>query len=418
VTVRILRIAAGGDGVGRLEDGRAVFVPRTAPGDLVELEKLRPSRRFARARAARVLEPGPNRVIPPCPHYLKDDCGGCQLQHLTPAAQLSAKQSIVGETLRRVGKVDLPDPSVIPAQRVWEYRTKVTLARDAGGRIGLHPLDRPDRVFNLERCHIAEQALMVAWGRIRRHAELLPDDFTHLVLRLDREGGVHLVVQTAGTRAWQGGGDLHRALGEGAPSLVVWYHPAGGAARVVAGSADAYPATVFEQVHPEMGDTARRFALERLGPVAGRHVWDLYAGIGETTAALLAAGATVESVEADPRAVHLARVQARRILSLPEEGKLPPGTVCHAGRVEDLLPRLADPDLIITNPPRTGMDRRALELILDRRPGRMVYISCDPATLARDLALLGSRFRPSGVQAFDLFPQTAHVESVVTLEAA
>ena len=416
--VRILRIAAGGDGVGKLGDGRTVFVPRTAPGDLVELERVRESKRFARARVARVLEPGPNRVIPPCPHYTRDQCGGCQLQHLTPAAQLSAKQSIVGETLRRVGKIDLPDPSVIPAGKLWEYRAKITLARDGDGRIGLHPLDRPDQVFNLERCYITDPALMAVWKVVRREPEALPEDLTHLVLRLDRQGGRHVIIETGGKRVWQGGDQLQRALRAASVPAVIWYHPEGGAARVVAGASDAYPATVFEQVNPEMGDTTRDYALERLGPVQGKHVWDLYSGIGETTAALLAAGSTVESVEADPRAVRLAQSRARQVLKIPDEGKFPPGVACHVGRVEETLGRLRAPDLIIANPPRIGMDASALTQILQRQPTRLVYISCDPATLARDLARLAPRFRPGSIQAFDLFPQTAHVESVAVLEAA
>ncbi|MEO8227705.1 MAG: TRAM domain-containing protein, partial [Gemmatimonadota bacterium] len=111
--VRVLRLAAGGDGVGRLEDGRTVFVPRTAPGDLVELARLRTHRRFARARVARVVEPAPERVVPPCPHYTADDCGGCQLQHLDPAAQREARRGFVGDALRRIGMVDVPDPPIV-----------------------------------------------------------------------------------------------------------------------------------------------------------------------------------------------------------------------------------------------------------------------------------------------------------------
>ena len=104
--VRILRLAAGGDGVGRLEDGRTVFVPRTAPGDLVEIGGLRARRRYARARVARVLEPSPDRVDPPCPHYLHDDCGGCQLQHLDAGAQRAARRGFVGDALRRIAKLE------------------------------------------------------------------------------------------------------------------------------------------------------------------------------------------------------------------------------------------------------------------------------------------------------------------------
>jgi 23S rRNA (uracil1939-C5)-methyltransferase len=416
--VRILRIAAGGDGVGKLADGRTVFVPRTAPGDLVELDRIRTSKRFARARVARVLEPGPNRVVPPCPHYTRDDCGGCQLQHLTPAAQLSAKQSIVGETLRRVGKVDVPDPAVIPAGRMWEYRTKITLAVDARGRIGLHPLDRPDQSFELDNCYITEPSLMAVWTVIHRHTDLLPNDATHIVLRLDRTGGRHLIVQASGRQVWQSAGELGKKLVAAAVPTIIWWEPEGGAARVLSGAGDAYPATVFEQVHPEMGDTVRTYALEVLGEVRGQHVWDLYSGIGETTAALLTAGATLESIESDPRAVQLARKRALEVLRLSPDAPFPSGVTLHVGRVEDLLARLEEPDLVVANPPRGGIDAAAIDYLVTQQVRRLVYISCDPATLARDLGRLVSRYRVASVQAFDLFPQTAHVESVAVLEAA
>ena len=172
----------------------------------------------------------------------------------------------------------------------------------------------------------------------------------------------------------------------------------------MAGSGEAFPATVFEQVHPEMGERVRQFAVEQLGDVSRRKVWDLYVGIGETTALLTARGAIVESVELDRRAVAEAEARgpiARRL----------------AGRVEDLLRKLGRPDLVIVNPPRTGMDERVAAELDRIRPDRLVYISCDPATLARDLLRL-EHLQLVRVQAFDLFPQTTHVETVAVAEPA
>jgi 23S rRNA (uracil1939-C5)-methyltransferase len=151
-----------------------------------------------------------------------------------------------------------------------------------------------------------------------------------------------------------------------------------------------------------MGDRVRSFAIEQLGEVAGRKLWDLYAGIGETTAQLVSRGALVESVELDRRAVAEAEAggpPARRL----------------AGRVEHVLTQLRPPDGVITNPPRTGMDERVTTELERLRPNRIVYISCDPATLARDLQRLPS-FQLTTLRAFDLFPQTTHVETVATLE--
>lgn len=408
--VRILRLAAGGDGVGKLDDGMTVFVPRAAPGDLIELTAVRRHRRFARARIGRTLEEGLHRVTPRCPHYVRDDCGGCQLQHLDGAAQRQARRGFVGEALRRLGRLEVPDPPIVAAPDDWGYRSKLTLhvATDRG-RIGLHPLDQPDRIFELEWCHITDGRLMDLWRRLRRRRELLPEGLERLVLRLDREGGTHVVALVAGATAWNDAAELRRSLvADGSPATL-WWQPEGGAVRAVAGGGEAFPATVFEQVHPAMGDRVRHAALLALGAAGARHVWDLYAGIGETTRLLLASGASVESVESDPRAVREAEAR----------GPSPAGRVRrHAGRVEDVLAGLAAPALVITNPPRVGMDERAVAALRDRRPDRIVYISCDPATLARDIARLGDAYRVRSVEAFDLFPQTAHVECVSTLDAA
>ena len=184
--------------------------------------------------------------------------------------------------------------------------------------------------------------------------------------------------------------------------MTIWYQPEGGAPRAIAGGGEAFPATVFEQVNPEMGDQVRSFAVDQLGNVAGRRVWDLYSGIGETTLQLIRLGATVESVELDRRAV--AEAEARG-----------PAARRHVGRVEDVLRELHRPDMVIVNPPRTGMDARVTADLSRLAPQRVVYISCDPATLARDLQRM-DRLRLASVQAFDLFPQTSHVETVAVLE--
>jgi len=403
--VRILRLAAGGDGVGKLPDGRTVFVPRSAPGDLVELDRVREQRRFARARLGTLLEPGEDRVQPRCPHYEGDECGGCQLQHLAPAAQREARRGFVGDALRRLGKRDVADPALEPAPREYDYRTKITLAvSDDGRHIGLHPYERPDQVFELEWCHITVPPLMELWRALRSVRGLLPPRLRQVILRLDREGGRHVVLRTGSGEVWAGGARLAEALLRRGVGVTLWWQPEGGAPRAVAGSAEAFPATVFEQVHPEMGDRVRGYALTHLGDVSACRVWDLYAGIGETTARLVQAGALVESVESDARAVAEAEARGPRARRL-------------VGRVEHLLGELTAPELVVTNPPRTGMDERVTAALERLGPRRVAYISCDPATLARDLARM-PRFRISALHAFDLFPQTAHVESVALLDRA
>lgn len=399
----IRAIAAGGDGVGSLPDGRTVFVPRSAPGDLLRLRQVRTHARFARARIAAVLSPGPGRTTPPCPHYVEDDCGGCQLQHLAIEAQHAAKARIAGDAFRRIAKRDVPDPPLVAAPAQLGYRAKITFAwRD--GRLGYHPLGAPDEVFDVRDCLLAEPEVRRLHQGVRTAKRLLPSHATRVVLRRDRRGDLHVVVRTGNDAPWHDGRALHAHLAARDIAAVVWWHPEGGAPRAVAGSDDPWPATAFEQVHPAMGDLVRAAAIDAAGDVAGRHAWDLYAGLGETTAALVARGATVESVELDARAVRHA------------ERHGPAGPTRHTGRAESVVARLASPAIVITNPPRTGMDPAVSAAIGASGATRVVYVSCDPATLARDAGRLGDAWRLTALQAFDQFPQTAHLECVALLE--
>lgn len=399
--MKVLRIAAGGDGVGRLDDGMTVFVPRTAPGDDVTLTGLQRRRGFARARLDQVITPGPDRVAPPCPHYVRDQCGGCQLQHLSAAAQRRAKAAMVGDALRRIARLDVDDPPVTPPPSEWAYRSRLVL-HAANGRIGLRPLGRPGDAFDLDRCLIAEERLQRLWTAVNARRSLLPRRLTRLGLRVARDGSLHLQADVDGPRAWPEAPALASALGQDGHAATLWLRQREGPAQHVAGPAHTAPVSSFEQVFPAMGELVRADAVRRLGATAGDVVWDLYAGIGETTALLAAQGATVVSVEADADAVEWATAHG-------------PGARRIAARVEDVVDSLPQPALAVTNPPRTGMDARAVAGLATAGPRRIVYISCDPATLARDLSRLPG-YQLSGLAAFDLFPQTAHVETVAVME--
>jgi 23S rRNA (uracil1939-C5)-methyltransferase len=389
--------------VGKLPDGKTVFVPRTAPGDLIELGEIRQHKRFARARLLRLIEASAERVEPRCPHYLADECGGCQVQHINYETQLRSRSALVGDALRRLARQEVPDPPITPSTKTYDYRTKVTLHVSSDGRkIGLHRYGRPDQLFDLKWCHITVPELMELWQDLRALRPLLPPDLAQVVLRMDRTGGRHVVLRIGPGEVWSGFEELRRELTRRNISATIWYQPEGGAPRAIAGAGEAFPATVFEQVNPEMGDRVRSFAVQQLGDIAGCRVWDLYAGIGETTMQLISLGATVESVELDRRAV--AEAEARG-----------PAARRHVGRVEDVLREMHPPDMVIVNPPRTGMDERVTAALTRLAPRRVVYISCDPATLARDLQRM-DRLRLVSVQAFDLFPQTSHVETVAMLE--
>lgn len=396
-------IAAGGDGVATLADGRTVFIPRAAPGDRLQLRSVKMHARFARAEIAEILTHGPGRVTPPCPHYIADRCGGCQLMHLAPELQREVKARNAGDALRRIAKLDIVDPVVIPSPVQLGYRAKVTFAV-VGGSIGYYRVGDATRIFDVRDCLLAEPAVRRLHLALRSARSLLPANATRIVLRRDRDESLHVVVRTEGEDAWRHGPKLHARLKAAGVEAIIWWHPEGGAPRAVAGSSDPWPATVFEQVHPAMGRLVREAAIEMLGEVAGRHAWDLYAGVGETTAALVERGATVESIELDARAVAYA------------ERTGPAGVRRFTGRAEERTSELKAPGVIVTNPPRTGMDAGVAMAIAESGASRVVYISCDAATLARDLGRVGGHYRLAQVMAFDQFPQTAHLECVALLE--
>ena len=402
VTVRA--IAAGGDGVATLPDGRTVFIPRAAPGDRLRLRDVRIYKRFARAEIEAVLDPGPDRVVPPCPHYVADQCGSCQLMHLSAGAQRAAKAQIVGDAVRRIAGLEVPNPEVVRSPTPLGYRTKVTFAV-SGGRIGYHPVGDPDAVFDVADCLLAEPGLQRLFRAVVAARSALPRDNAWVVLRRDRQEQLHVIVRTrASAPAWGGAGDLIRALDNVGLQALIWWQPSGETPRNTTSEDGGWPATVFEQINPAFGALVRSAAIESLGAIKGVRAWDLYAGIGETTIALAERGASVESVELDDQAVAV----AKRIG--------PPGPRRLSGRAEALVGRLGSPGVIVTNPPRIGMAPEVVAALAGSGARRIAYISCDPATLGRDLAGLISRYRLVQLLAFDQFPQTAHVETLAVLE--
>lgn len=399
--VIVERIAAGGDGVGRLDDGMTVFVPRSAPGDVLEIDVRERKRTYARADVISIESAGPDRVEPGCRHYVRDRCGGCRLQHLSPEAQLLAKQRIVGDAIRRIGRRDAADPPIVASPAAWRYRRKITLAA-SGGRIGLHPVDAPDTVFDLEDCPITARPIMDLWNSVRAHRELLPEGLTSLVLREDRSGGRHVIVRGDEPRPWNA---ALLADEVALPDVSYWWRPERGATRIVAGGRAAFPALAFEQVNPDFAARIRADALAAIGRPAV--AWDLYAGVGDAGAELAAQGTEVWAVEMDRSAVEWARAQGVKVHWV-------------AGRVEESLHRLPKPEAVIANPPRTGMDKVVAEWLEGWARagggGCLAYVSCDPATLARDLSRMPS-LALRQLTAYDLFPQTSHVEVLAVLYA-
>ena len=408
-------IAAGGDGVARL-GGLVVFVPRTAPGDVIAA-RIEQRGRFARGVPEQVMQASAIRVEPPCPHYTRDDCGGCQLQHIAYTAQLEAKRAIIRDAITRIARRDIELPVVHASPLEWRYRRKLTLAmRWRRGRwiAGLHPWHDATAVFPLDDCPITQEPVVALWKAILAasvHFPRVPE--LRGAVRMVASGGSFVL---EGGDAWPGA----RRFFDAVPGIgTLWWQPEGHRRRLIAerearGDRATRDSASFVQVNEPVSTAVRAEVvgrvgahLARMGPDAQPHVVDAYAGSGDAAALLERAGATVTAIELDGDAAR--RAQARLT---------PPSRVLR-GTVEERLPEALPADVVVLNPPRTGVDARVTETIASaaRAPRAVIYVSCNPSTLARDITRLPG-YRIAALTGYDMFPQTAHVETVCELVPA
>jgi 23S rRNA (uracil1939-C5)-methyltransferase len=412
VPLVVERLTFGPDALARL-DGQVVFVPFAAPGDAVRARLRRRERGYLRAEVVELVRPGPDRATPPCPVFGR--CGGCQWQHVGLAAQREAKRAIVAEQLARLG--GLRDVDVRPTLGTPEgftYRSRVTLVAE-GRRLGYRRL-RSHVLEEVTACPIAAVAVQSHLDVARRWAaglRVAPERVTIT----EAPGGVALVAASAApptppdveaTESFlvahpsvRGVVLSHRGSRTvvGDPSVRVELEP---------GLVLEAPADAFTQVNAATNRVLVRTVLELGAFAPGARALDLYCGVGNFALALSRRGVTVTGVERDRLAVAAAEANATRL-----------GLAARfvAGDVAAELARAPDPvDGVVLDPPRAGA-AGALPALAARAPRRLVYVSCDPATLARDLRVLaGHGYAVRVVQPIDLFPQTFHVETVTLLE--
>lgn len=404
VDVTIDTIAAGGDGIARA-DGVVIFVPRTAPGDVVRV-KLDSRKRFARGTIEEILTPSPKRVDPVCHHYRVDRCGGCQLQHMQYGGQLEAKQGIIRDTVTRIGKRPIDLPTVEPSDKQWGYRRKLTLAMrqtQSEWRIGLHAYGDPVGVFQLSDCPITDERVMRVWREVMEARYHFPpaDELRASVRLLDESGNTSIVME--GGHEWPN----RLAFFEAVPGAVaLWWRPVHRPRALVAERGARRPpaSASFEQINSAVGRALHSYVLDRARSHRPAFVIDAYAGSGATAIPLANDGIRVLAIESDREAVAECAAQ------------LPTGSHAVAAFVEDVLAGSLPADVVLINPPRAGVHERvaaALETVA-QPPRAVIYVSCDSATLARDLARM-PRYRIASIRGFDMFPQTAHVETVCEL---
>lgn len=405
ISLEIESIAAGGDGVGRA-NGLVIFVPRTAPGELITA-RISGKGSFARGSLRTIARRSEERIEPSCEHYNRDRCGGCQIQHLNYGSQLRAKRRIVKDALERIGGRTADVDEVMPSPAEWRYRSKLTLAirRTGSGEwvAGLHHYDNPARVFALRDCPITDREVVATWREIMEHARFLPPvQALRGSVRITGDGPIFVI--TGGVR-WSDSPVFFDAVKSLAAA---WWENEEGARRLVGdrrpNRALHPPAASFQQVNAEVAVNLRNHVIATVSAYSPEVIVDAYSGTGGTAIPLAKAGARVTAIELDSDAARWCGLH------------LPEGSVSLRARVEEALPKALPADAVILNPPRSGVDPRVTEL-LEQVPGKprvITYVSCNPATLARDVARLPG-YRIKSVVPFDMFPQTAHVETVCQL---
>jgi 23S rRNA (uracil1939-C5)-methyltransferase len=403
-------------------EGCVVFVRKTLPGERVRARVFEVGRGYVRAEPEAVLEASPARRPAPCPHAAS--CGGCSYQEAGYGEQLRIKELILRESLARAHVAwEAPIPVVASPETGWRTRAELHLAWQAGApEIGFFE-EGTHRVVDVGEClqlsSSANRALAALRAALRERAPLT-ERVTGIELGESPDGGQLVCCLHAGLSVQQAVGLA--ALAAQVPGLSGLLAIPAGAARtpsplLLFGSPflEASPAGFALRAHQQSFFQSNRFltgplaaaVLARVPPVGP--VLELYAGVGLLTLPLLARNGELSAVEESPLAAADARANAERAgleLSI------------HAGSVENLLHRLvARPgEHVVLDPPRTGASRLAIRGIASRRPASITYVSCDPPTLGRDLHLLEqSGYRLAGLEAFDMFPDTFHLESVALL---
>ncbi len=381
ITVRIESLVAGGQGLARTEDGRVVLVAYAAPGELVEAEVERVHRDYLEAVTTRVIEASPDRVEPPCPVFGR--CGGCQLQHMDYPAQLAAKQRIVEEQLRRIGGFEACQvDETVGAGNPWGYRNHIRLSTGpTHGDVGY--ISRRGRgLVTVEHCPIAHPFINDLLPQLQHRCKGL-----HQVqIRYNEATGSHLIQpEIEGLTVPSGQKSYLEQLG--------------GKRFVVSDSA-------FFQVNTPQAEKLVALVGESL-PREGGLLIDAFAGVGTFAVIFAERFRRVVAIEESASAVRDAKSNTRET----------PNVDIRVGKVEEVLPQLEDePDAVILDPPRAGCAPPVLESIIEFRAPVVVYVSCNPSTLARDLRVLADGgYRIERVTPVDMFPQTSHIECVVRL---
>ncbi len=386
IEVAVERIVPGGAGLAHAQ-GRTLFVTLAAPGDRLRVRVERVTGAVAFASIVELLEGGPARVEPPCPYFGR--CGGCDFQQLTYEAQLAAKVEIIRDCLRRIARIAPPaDIHITPSPAIWHYRARARWQHDAAGRrLGYYEL-ASHRVCDVSACPVVLPEVEATLERLRAtlKAGTLPQAAEFQAVAGDAGVALTPPLEDEDARA---------------------------RLRTIAGERYSFDADCFFQINHAL---LPQLVTAGLGDARGDAALDLYCGVGLFTLPLARRFARVTGVEAHARAARFARrnlAAAQLTNAHIETTPTGPWLARNARRFA------AHIDLVLLDPPRTGADAETIKGLLTLRPQKISYVSCDPATLARDLrALTAGGYALDSLAAFDMFPQTHHVETVAQLTRA
>ncbi len=388
IEFEITGMAHGGSAIGRHE-GKAIFVPYAIVGETIGARIVEDKGNFARGELIEIVAPSENRVEPRCPHF--GVCGGCHWQHIRYEAQLEFKRQIVSDQLARIGgiKEAVVHPT-IGSPNEWQYRSHVNLHRTLDGQLGFVTTD--DRtVMTINECHIIRPELVSLFEQFK-DKRLKPEQ-QRVRLQVGSQSTETLAAANVGDET--GSDETRTIMGTGKVHYTIKDH----IFEVSVGS--------FFQVNLPQTETLVNLVLERLALQGSEHILDLYSGVGLFSAFLAPEARKITAIESYPPAVADARVNLGKFSNI----KVMQGTV------EQLLTRFLQGhfDAAVIDPPRAGMKPAALDELIKCKPRKVIYVSCDPATLARDAKkLVGAGYRLVDVQPVDMFPQTYHIESVAT----
>lgn len=394
----------GGETIARLPDGRAVFIPYTIPGETVRIRLVEDKERYARAELIEVVGPAPSRIEPRCRHF--GTCGGCHYQHLSYADQLAAKQAVFRDQLERIGKVtDPPVREIVGSPSPWNYRNHIQFHISPQGKLG-YLKHRSREMVDIEECHLPEDVLNLVWPVLE--AESIPGlDRIHLrsgegdqdaliVLESSDPQPLSFEMDLPLSAVYRGPGGEIILAGDDFTILEVHQFPF----VVSAGS--------FFQVNTTMAERLITDLLSLIDELKKELVLDVYSGVGLFSVFLAEAAERVIGVESNPSAVedYLYNLSGWENVQLYDLA------------AEEVLPYLEEePDVIVLDPPRGGLSTAVLDGVVSLNPPAVVYISCDPATLARDLKRFARQgFFLSQATPYDMFPQTYHIESLNLLK--